>query len=150
MNFNMPAHLIVHESVNCEDQHTPLPSTLPEPNLHQAAALLLLKLKESYKLTQSALQGVIEGTTSLWQQHLDCIHSVVNQVLTEVGVNLASVPGLEVIFDPEGKFGHPFSGLETQHRQMKYYKQHLGLVVSHTHLAFSHVTHPWWFRLAQI
>lgn len=131
------------ESVNGEDQHTPLPSTLPEPYLHQAAALLL-KLKESYELTQSALQGVIEGTMTLWQQHLDCIHSAVNQVLTEAGVNLASVPGLEVIFDPEGEFGHPFSGLETQHRQMKYYKQHLGLVVSHTHLAFCHVRHLLW------
>ena len=42
----------------------------PESNLQQAAALLLLELKESYKLTQSTLQGVIEGTTKLWQQQL--------------------------------------------------------------------------------
>ena len=128
-----------------EDQPTPIPSTLPETNLQQAAALLLLKLKESYKLTQSALQGAIEGTTNLWQQHLEGIRSAVNQILTEAGVNLASVPGLEVIFDPEGEFGHPFSRLETQHRQMKYYKQHLGLVVSRTHLTCSYVMQtPCW------
>ena len=41
-----------------------------------------------------------------------------------------SVPGLECIFNPEGTHGHPFSGLETQYRQMKYYKQYFEVVVS--------------------
>lgn len=39
------------------------------------AALFLLKLKESHKLTQVALQGVIEGTTTIWQSQLEAIRT---------------------------------------------------------------------------
>ncbi len=136
-----------------------------QPNLQEAAALLLLKLKECHKLTQSALQvnskilcvyitatysiypylqAVIEGTTMLWQGHLTSLHSKVCQAVEAVGVDPRSVPDLDGIFDPENEFSHPFAGLQTQYRQIKYYRQKFGLVVSYLRVVESncHAINP--------
>lgn len=98
--------------------------------LQESSALFLLKAKEGQKLTQMALQGVIEGVTALNQARLNIMHSAINQVLMEAGISPPSVPGLKEIFDPNGEFGRPFLGLETQYQQLKFYKTHYQFVVS--------------------
>ena len=97
--------------------------------LKRSAALLLLKLKEKQKLTQVALQGVIEGVTSLFQEHLSVLHTQVCRKLEEAGVQSSSFPGLGELFNDE-EAGRPFLGLETQHQQLNYYKSNLNLLVS--------------------
>ena len=49
--------------------------------LRKASALLLLSLKEQYKLPQSTVQGIVNGITSLIQQQTDTLKS---QVLASV------------------------------------------------------------------
>lgn len=46
--------------------------------LQKSSALFLLGLKEKYKLTQVAVQGVLEGVTNLSQQLLNLLHSKVH------------------------------------------------------------------------
>ncbi len=108
-------------------------NTTPPSDPLRSTAIFLLKLKEGHKLTQAALQGVIDGTTTLWQSQLAEMHTEVCQVLTAAGIGPGSIPGLDDVFDNEGKFGRPFAGLETSYRQIKYCKDHLGLVVSCTY-----------------
>ena len=45
--------------------------------LVQNSAVFLLGLKEKYKLTQTAVQGVIEGVTNLMQQQISHLQSQV-------------------------------------------------------------------------
>ena len=51
--------------------------------LQKSSALFLLKAKEGQKLTQVALQGVIEVVTGLNQAQHNIMHCVVNRVITE-------------------------------------------------------------------
>ena len=85
---------------------------LETDTLKYSAALLLLRLKEKQKLTQVALQGVIEGVTDLFQRHLSILHAQVKQKLLEAEVQASDIPGLNELFN-EDVAGHPFLGLET-------------------------------------
>ena len=96
--------------------------------LQKSTALFLLGLKEKHKLTQAAVQSVVEGVTSLLQQRLDILHTQVCSKLTEAGVT--SLPGLDALFSEDGANARPFLGLETHHQQLKYYKTHFNFIVS--------------------
>ena len=98
--------------------------------LQKSSALFLMGLKEERKLTQTALQGVIEGVTTLTRSQLSVLHAEVSSVLSEAGVLPSSVPGLDELFDSDGQFGRPFSGLETPHQQLTFCKTHFNLIVS--------------------
>ncbi len=97
--------------------------------LQRNSALFLMGLKEERKLTQTALQGVVEGITSLTQTRLDALHTQVCGALSAAGITPSTVPGLEEAFDQDGAFGRPFIGFETQHQQLKFYRSHFPLVV---------------------
>lgn len=96
--------------------------------LQKATALFLLGLKEKHKLSQAAVQSLVEGVTSLVQQRLDFLHSQVCSQLTEAGVR--SLPRLDALFRDDGANANPFWGLETQHQRLKYYKAHFNFIVS--------------------
>ena len=99
--------------------------------LQRSSALFLIGLKEKRKITQRALQDVIDGVTRLHKSRLGALRGEVCRVLTEAGVSNPSwVPGFEALFDLEGPFGWPFIGQETQHQQLCFYKTHFQLIVS--------------------
>ena len=94
-----------------EDLEDGSPSVVPESlTLQRSSALFLIRAKENHKLTQTALQGVIDGATSLCQGRLCAMQSAVHKVLTSARISPTSISGLDDIFDPEGR---PFLGLET-------------------------------------
>ena len=98
--------------------------------IQTSSALFLLGLKEERKLTQTALQGVIEGVTTLSRNQLSALHAEVCSALNAAGVSPSSIPGLNELFDSDGPYGRPFSGLETQHQQLCFYKTHFQFIVS--------------------
>jgi len=98
--------------------------------IQTSSARFLLGLKEERKLTQTALQGVIEGVTSLSRCRLDALYAEVCSVLNAAGVSSSSIPEFNELFDRDGPFGRPFSGLETQHQQLRFYKTHFQFIVS--------------------
>lgn len=110
-----------HSDSHCVQQHS---------TVKQLAAQLLLGLKEEKKLTQVALQGCIEGVTSLTQIRLAALHEEVCKILQSNGVSQSVISNLSHLFDENGEFGRPFVGLETQHQQMQYFSTHCGLIVS--------------------
>ena len=87
-------------------------------------------LKEKHKLTQVALQGVIEGVTSLIQCQLDSLHTQVCQQLRSANTPEAVIGNLDSLFSENGTVGQPFAGLETQYQQLKFYRDHFNLIVS--------------------
>lgn len=101
----------------------------PIPLLQTSSALFLMKIKEEHKLTQTALQGVVEGVTGITQARLSILQTEVHKVLSASGISASSIPGLDDLFDQDGVFGRPFLGMETQHQQHKYYTTHFQFVV---------------------
>lgn len=88
-------------------------------------------LREKHKLTQVALQGVVEGVTGLMQRHVSSLHAQVCQSLRMSGTSEAAINSISSIFTEDGPMVRPFYGLETQHQQLSYYRKHFQLIVSH-------------------
>lgn len=113
-----------------ENDETVVEERFGSCELQQNSALFLLGLKEKHKLTQGAVQSLIDGVTCLSQQRLHSLFTQVCEVLAKAGIPLSSVSGLEALFKEDGENGRPFLGLETQYQQLKYYRTHFHFVVS--------------------
>lgn len=98
-------------------------------DLQKSTAIVLMGLKEKYKLTQVALQGVIESMTGLVQCRLSELHSQIRQELLSNGVSLDVISPLEQLFTDNGAITNPFIGLETRNQQMNFYRTHFNLIV---------------------
>lgn len=98
-------------------------------DLQRAAAMWMLKVKEKNKLSQMALQGIIEDVTNLIQTYLRDLNLSIKNHLKEGGVSEEVISSLDPFFSPGGKYGEPFRGLETEHRQLKYFKNCFSMVV---------------------
>lgn len=98
--------------------------------LKSAAALWILKIKETCKLTQSATDEIIQGATDFNNYILSKLHGVVKNALEELHIDMNNVPQLAKAFNADSPFLRPFQGIETHHLHMKYCKENLGLVVS--------------------
>lgn len=103
--------------------------TVCQLTLQQSTALFLMGLKEKHKLTQVALQGVIDGATSLMQSRLSSLHAQVSRQLRSSGASEEMISGLGSIFSEDSMMGRPFYGLETQHQQQSFYRNHFHLTV---------------------
>lgn len=114
--------------------NTVLPEAQTFEELKSAAALWILKIKETCKLTQSAMDEIIQGATDFNNYILSKLHGVVKNALDELHINMNDVPQLAKAFDTDSPFLRPFQGIETHHLHLQYCKKYLGLVVSlHSH-----------------
>ena len=98
--------------------------------LQKSSALFLLGLKEKHKLTQVALQGVIDGATALVQCRQDVLRSQIMSILSTEDVPSSVTSRLTECLSDDGMFGRPFLGLETHHQQINYYRTNFHLIVS--------------------
>ena len=89
--------------------------------LQESSALFLMGLKEKHKLTQVAMEGIIEGVTSLVQSRMDLLYADISSQLTSAGIPRSTIEGLRAAFDENGMYCRPFHGLETHHQQLKFY-----------------------------
>lgn len=92
----------------------------------RSSALFLLKLKEHRRVTQAAIDDIVEGCQGVFQQTISTLHSGIRSCLAGHGVDVDVVAGLKEVFLD---CTDPFVGLETKYLQEKYYKECLGLVV---------------------
>ena len=93
----------------------------------RSSALFLLKLKEFRRLSQVAIDDIIQEWNGLFSHTLQRLHADVQRTLAENGIDVSSVAGLPEVFQDAPS---PFAGLETRHMQEKFYRETLGLVVS--------------------
>lgn len=103
---------------------------LPEKSdLKEAAAAWILKTKERHKISQTAINSIIEDVTNFFQVYLSHIHDAIRQRLKgDVDDDILS--SLSPIFDPDGGYGKPFKGLETEYLQLKFFRRKFSMIVS--------------------
>ena len=121
-----------HSSWSSVGLSTTLSTTLSTINKY--STLFLLGLKEERKLTQTALQGIVEGATTLSQSRLSA------STLNIAGMSQSSISALNELFDSDGPFGRPFSGLETQHQQLTFYKTLFQFIVRYSFMLIYSIT----------
>ena len=93
------------------------------------AATWILKIQETYKLTQSTVDSILGDVTGLFQDLLSNLFEEVKSILTKSDVDLTTIPDVSRLFDSTSFYMHPFQGLETKHLQLKFYKEHFNLLV---------------------
>ena len=86
-----------------------------------------MKLKEERKLTQVAIDDVVEGIEAVLEQPVVRTKAGVRAKLATQGINPDTVTGLDEVFLDAT---HPFTGLEACFKQEKYFRDVLGLLVS--------------------
>ena len=92
-------HLTDDHDYGDEDCHRPISQSL---TLQESTVLFLMGLKEKHNLTQVALQGVIEGVTSLMQCQLDSLHAQVCQQLQSANTPETVIGNLSSLFSENG------------------------------------------------
>ena len=93
-------------------------------------AFFLLRTKERNLLTQKCLDDIVEGSTELVQNTVDAIKSSIEECLQSASIQFEAVPGLEDLFSPDNPIYNPFQHVLTKHKQVSYFKESFGLIVS--------------------
>ena len=102
-----------------------------------SSALFLLKLKEHHRVSQVAIDDIVEGFHRIMAEILDYLQVSMMVKLAEFGVDEDKAVEIEIILK---LFAKPFDGLETLYQQEKYYVDKLHYLVSfrqtnrHTHV----------------
>ena len=96
--------------------------------VRRSSALFILKLKEQRRVSQVAVDDIVESCKSLFSQTIVRVQAGVRAKLAEAGIEPHAIDGLGGVFDD---VTDPFQGLETCHLQEKYFRDELGLVVSY-------------------
>lgn len=77
----------------------------------RSSALFLLKLKEHRRISQTAVDDVVEGCQTLFQQTIQTVQAGVRARLAESGIDPDVVAGLNETFS---ELVNPFDGLENK------------------------------------
>lgn len=119
--------------------------------LKKASAMFILGTKEKFKLTQAAIQGIINGVSNLIQvlfyaivsyygcdtispqEYLAALQVEVRRQLNGSGISAESMNCLDDLFNESSPFMHPFSLVQSAHLQLKFYRDHFNIVVSLWH-----------------
>ena len=89
-----------------------------------------MKIKEKHKLSQFAVNNIIEDVTVLFQISSSNTFLIIASLLKGAGVHEDIISSISKLFDHDSEHVRPFKGLETQYLQHKYFKKNFGLVVS--------------------
>ena len=87
-------------------------------HIRRSSALFLLKLKEKRRITQVAIDDIVEGCQGLFSQTLDRVQASVKAKLAELGIDLSQMNGFDDAFQ---HVIDPFEGIETCHLQERYF-----------------------------
>ena len=90
-----------------------------EEAVKKAAALFLLKTSEKHKLPLSSLED-----------HMQDVQQLISIILDHVQAKSAESSSASDANSPEGGID-VFAGLHSTYQQTKYFKEHLGLIVSY-------------------
>ncbi len=105
-------------------------ATMEGPSRKKSSAVWILKVQETYKLTQSTMEKLLGDVTGLVQDLLTDLYDEVKFALKQSNVDDIIIAGLSTLFGNDSPFANPFRGLETKHLQLKFYEDEMNLVVS--------------------
>ena len=89
----------------------------------RSSALFLLRLKESRRLSQAAIDDIIREWDGLFSHTVGRLKAIVRAKLATAGIDFSAIEGLKVTLEED--VINPFEGLETRHKQERFYhKKH--------------------------
>ncbi len=102
-----------------------------DTNSHKKQMALLLKTKEIRKVSQIALDGIVDNVTSIIHLTVDKLKCEVDNTLKSSGINgvISTFSSLGDVFN-NTDIRDPFNGLSSKYLQDKFYKDHFNLLVS--------------------
>jgi len=96
--------------------------------MQKSMALFILTLKERYKVTQAAIDFTVTQMKENIDFVIDDLHQAVHEKIREVpGLTEDDAVRITSIFN---NFSSPFTNLETQYFQSKFYEENFGLILS--------------------
>lgn len=98
------------------------------PNPKRAAALFVLKTREEGRLTQRALNQVVQSAASLCEEVVGTIQEGVREALKSI--SLPKTDQNTVLNRLASVSRDPFEGLMTEYKQEKYYTENFNYLVS--------------------
>lgn len=101
-----------------------------EESNDREAALWILKLKEGRRLTQSTTEEILSDVTELCSSIVLRLKNEVHSVLESADITPGNIPGLDDLFSENSSYALPFCNLQTQYKQMSYFRSHFNFVVS--------------------
>lgn len=104
-------------------------SSMEESN-DREAALWILKLKEGRKLTQTTTEEILSDVTELCSSIVLRLKNEVHRVLESADITPSNIPGLDDLFSENSSYALPFCNLQTQYKQVSYFRSHFNFVVS--------------------
>lgn len=131
-------HLTTHDdsiSLGNDNHHTESECRISNTssNLHMHHnALLLLKYKTVHKMSQAALNNIIDDITITRESSIKSVREKVNLILqaNETAIPLSLSESIQNVFKSEAEIDI-FNGLDSEYLQMQYFCDSMGLVVSH-------------------
>lgn len=115
-----------------ENECVPADSSISKnvQSAERTAATFLLTFKEQYKLTQTSINYAVGAINGIVQGVCSDVQKNIQELLSE-SFN-KSPPNERCPFDISEafKYNDPFAFLQTEHQQIKFYKDEFGLVVS--------------------
>ena len=99
----------------------------PASNPKRSAALFLLKTREEGRLTQTALDQVVQSTSFLCEQIVGNLKTQISETIKKVGLTEADQ---KTVLDSLGSIScDPFEELRTEYKQEKFYKENFNYLV---------------------
>lgn len=123
-----------NEPRNCPNEtdaewHEEDDEVIPDPIKRNNAALYVLRVKETYNLTQKAVNDVINNTTYLVREAVTNVCGAITKELKKItGTDFSAQ--ISVLSDESSSVANPFRGMETITAQTATFKELFGLVVS--------------------
>lgn len=102
-------------------------SALIRTKLQRSSALFLLKLKEHHRVSQEAINDIVEDSRGLFVHQMERLKAGIRAKLAAEGLDPHSF-GLDEVYK---EMMDPFSGINTFFLQEKYYRDEFNLIVSH-------------------
>ena len=104
---------------------------LSDTQRKQQKAKWILKIRETNMLTQACTENLLSDITDIFANIAEDLKADVVNKLTTASTTLPSTILKEIseIFDDE-IYRQPFIGLETQYKQLQFYRKHFNFVVS--------------------
>ena len=114
------------------DNSEPIPSdtSTAEIQRKQQIAKWILKIRETNMLTQTCTENLLSDITDICTNIVEDLKADILHKVTSTPVTLPSTVIKEIseTFDNE-IYRQPFVGLETQYKQLQFYRKHLNFVV---------------------
>lgn len=104
-----------------------VPLNMDENRVSRSAALFLLSMKEKHRLTQTCIDYAVSQVHQMVEFIVEDLQSSVeNAIEQQLADYDVDVPNVSRCFSDI----NPFEGLETEHKQIKFWKKNFRLIVS--------------------